>query len=197
MTPFRRVMIRIGALVALSVGVLTACTVVDESGSRPRPRPEPSRPQMCTMEYDPVCAQRGNSRRTFSNACQARADGYRITGRGECRPERPDFGGDRPQACTREYDPVCARQGRRQQTFANACMAQADGFRVIGRGECRRPEILPIDDSDMRPPPDRRPQACTREFAPVCARQGRREQTFPNACTAQAQGFRVIGNGGC
>ncbi len=169
MTPFRRVMIRIGALMALSLGVLSACTVVDEPG--PRPRPQPAYPQMCTMEYDPVCARRGDNRRTFGNACQARADGYSIIGRGECRPERPDFSDDRPQICTREYDPVCARQGRRQQTFANACMAEADGFRVIGRGECRRLEPLPIDNSGMRPgrDPDRRPQACTREYAPVCS----------------------------
>ncbi|MEK1931642.1 MAG: Kazal-type serine protease inhibitor domain-containing protein [Pararhizobium sp.] len=193
MRPFRRVMIRIGALMALFLGVLSSCTVaVDEPGLRP----QPSYPQMCTMEYDPVCARRGDNSRTFANACQARAEGYRIIGRGECRP---DFGDDRPQICTREYDPVCARQGRRQQTFANACMAEADGFRVIGRGECRRPETLPIDDTGMRPgrDPDRRPQACTREFAPVCARQGRHRQTFPNACMAQAEGFRVVDNGPC
>ncbi len=196
MTPFRHVIIRIGALMALSLGGLSACTVVVDE---PRPRPEPSYPQMCTMEYDPVCADRGDNRRTFANACQARADGYRIIGRGECRPQRPDFGDDRPRICTREYDPVCARQGRRQQTFSNGCMAEAEGFRVIGRGECRRPETLPIDDSGLRPgrDPDRRPQACTREFAPVCARQGRQRQTFPNACTAEAEGFRVIDNGPC
>ncbi|MDW5313390.1 Kazal-type serine protease inhibitor domain-containing protein [Rhizobium sp. PL01] len=196
MTPFQRVMIRIAAFAALSLGALTACTVVvDEPGGRPYPRPEPSNPQMCTMQYDPVCGERGNNRRTFSNACQARADGYRITGRGECRPERPDSGGDRPQICTREYSPVCARQGRREQTFSNACMAEADGFRVVSRGECRRGGDWPDDDAGMRPP--REPQMCSQEYAPVCARQGRREQTFPNACTAQGQGFRVIGDGEC
>jgi len=133
-TPFRRVMIRIGALMALFLVVLSSCTVVvDEPG----PRPQPSYPQMCTMEYDPVCARRGDNRRTFANACQARADGYRIIGRGECRPERPDFGDDRPQICTREYDPVCARQGRQRQTFPNACTAEAEGFRVIDNGPCQ------------------------------------------------------------
>lgn len=194
MTVFQRVAIRFAALMTL--GLLTACTVVvDEPGGRPYPRPEPSRPQMCTMEYNPVCGERGNNRRTFGNACQARAEGFRITGRGECRPERPGFGGDRPQVCTREYAPVCARQGRREQTFSNGCMAEAQGFRVIGRGECSRGNDRPVDDSGMRPP--REPQMCTNEYAPVCARQGRREQTFPNGCTAQAQGFRVIGNGEC
>ncbi len=213
MVSFQRALIRIGAFVALSLAGLTACTVVDEGGGGPRPRPEPSFPQMCTMEYDPVCASDGGRRRTFSNACQARADGYRIVGRGECRPERPDFGDDRPQVCTREYAPVCARQGRREQTFSNACMAEAQGFRVVSNRECRRADTRPVDDSDMRPPqgrpgrdpdvrpgrdPDNRPQrACTREFAPVCARQGRQRQTFPNACTAEAEGFRVIDNNPC
>lgn len=199
MTPFQRVTIRIAALMALSLGVLSACTVaVDEPGGRPYPRPQPSTPQMCTMQYDPVCGARGNTSRTFGNECQARAEGFRVIGRGECRPQRPDFGGDRPQVCTREYAPVCARQGRREQTFANGCMAEAQGFRVIGRGECERGGGRPGEEGGMRPPrPDRGPQACTREFAPVCARQGGREQTFPNACTAQAQGFRMIGNGDC
>ncbi|WP_426236087.1 Kazal-type serine protease inhibitor domain-containing protein [Pararhizobium sp. DWP1-1-3] len=192
MTLFQRVVIRIAALLAL--GVLSACTVVvDEPGGRPYPRPEPSNPQMCTMQYDPVCGERGNNRRTFGNACQARAEGYRISGRGECRPQRPDFGDDRPQVCTREYAPVCARQGRREQTFSNGCMAEAEGFRVIGRGECERGNDRPGDGSG----PPREPQMCTNEYAPVCARQGGREQTFPNGCTAQAQGFRVIGDGEC
>ncbi|KQY26818.1 Kazal-type serine protease inhibitor domain-containing protein [Rhizobium sp. Root482] len=197
MMSFRRGVIRMGALVALSLGLLSACTVVEESGPRP-PRPRPSSPQMCTMEYDPVCGQRGGDRQTFSNACQARADGYRIVGRGECRRERPEPDRDRPQVCTREYDPVCARKGRREQTFANACTARADGFQVIGRGECRRSDSRP-DDTGMRPDrdPDRRPQMCTMEYDPVCARQGRRERTFANACSAKAEGFRVTGAGSC
>ncbi|MGB5802224.1 MAG: peptidase, partial [Mesorhizobium sp.] len=35
-------------------------------------------------EYRPVCARRGNSIRTFSNACEARAADYRIVGNGRC-----------------------------------------------------------------------------------------------------------------
>lgn len=33
------------------------------------------RPQMCTMQYDPVCARHGDGRlETFSNGCNACAD---------------------------------------------------------------------------------------------------------------------------
>jgi len=37
------------------------------------------------MQYDPVCARRGGSVRTFGNACSANAEGYRVMSRGECR----------------------------------------------------------------------------------------------------------------
>ncbi|WP_148649276.1 hypothetical protein [Novosphingobium barchaimii] len=50
------------------------------------------------------------------------------------RPPRPE----KPAICTREYAPVCAARGRKQETFGNACMARAKGFNVIGQGECRR-----------------------------------------------------------
>jgi hypothetical protein len=84
MMSFRRGVIRMGALMALSLGVLSACTVVEESGPRP-PRPGPSSPQMCTMEYDPVCARQGRRERTFANACMAKAEGFRVTGAGSCQ----------------------------------------------------------------------------------------------------------------
>ncbi len=41
-------------------------------------------PRFCTREYAPVCARRGGDRRTFPNACEARAADYRIIGEGTC-----------------------------------------------------------------------------------------------------------------
>ena len=81
MSPFlTRLAGRIAILIA--AGTLVACSVeVDEGGGDYRPRP---RPQACTMEYNPVCAQRGRDRRTFGNACSADAEGYRIVSPGEC-----------------------------------------------------------------------------------------------------------------
>jgi len=67
----------------------------------------------------------------------ARAEGYQVDHRGECRrgsdrPGRPD----RPQVCTREYAPVCARRGNNIRTFGNACEAQAASYRIVSRGRC-------------------------------------------------------------
>ncbi|WP_159588726.1 Kazal-type serine protease inhibitor domain-containing protein [Chelativorans xinjiangense] len=121
-------------VIAFAGVILSACTVVVEEGTE---RPRPPRPQICTQEYAPVCARRGERQRTFPNACFARADGFEPVYRGECRqqsirPPRPD----RPQFCTREYAPVCARRGNRLRTFGNACEAEAADYRILGRGEC-------------------------------------------------------------
>lgn len=129
-------LIKLGAMACAAV-ILSSCTVVvDEGPDRPRP-PRPDRPQMCTMEYDPVCARRGERQRTFSNACMARAEGYRPMYPGECRrrPDRPPQS-DRPQFCTKEYRPVCARRGDRVRTFPNACTARVADYRVIHPGSC-------------------------------------------------------------
>lgn len=169
---------------------LAACTVETSPGPGGGGRPMPG-PGMCTMEYAPVCAERGGRRQTLSNACEARSRGFDIVHRGECRRE-PEV-----RACTREYNPVCGERRGRQQTFANACEARNQGFQVVGRGECRRqPDRRPDREPDRRP--DREPQRmCTMEYAPVCAERGGRTRTFPNSCTARNDGFRVIGTGEC
>ncbi|WP_162246995.1 Kazal-type serine protease inhibitor domain-containing protein [Rhizobium sp. Root1220] len=144
-------LVQLRKLALLLVPLLSACTVdVDPGYSRPPPNPRPPQPQMCTMEYAPVCGQRGGRVQTFGNACQARSNGFHIIGRGECRaeppvtprpprpePSRPEP--DRPGGvCTREYRPVCGQRGPQIRTFPNACEAHNDGFRVIGEGECHR-----------------------------------------------------------
>ena len=63
----RRVLFLPAALLLLIVGIVSACTVVVEQP------PPPRGPQVCTMEHRPVCGQRGDRQRTFSNACLARA----------------------------------------------------------------------------------------------------------------------------
>ena len=111
------------------LALLSACTVVVDD---PGPGPGPGGPQICTREYDPVCARRGGERRTFGNACEADRAGYRIIREGECRSEPVD----EPRFCTREYRPVCARRGDTVRTFGNECEADSAGYRVIDNGEC-------------------------------------------------------------
>jgi hypothetical protein len=87
-------------------------------------------PQFCTQQYDPVCGQDGRDVRTFGNACEARAEGYRIIHGGECRRA------EAPQSCTREYLPVCGRRAGHTRTFGNACEADSAGYRIVYGGRC-------------------------------------------------------------
>lgn len=48
-----------------------------------------------------------------------------------------------------------------------------------------------------RPLPPSGPRICTQQYQPVCATRGGREQTFPNACIAQSEGFRPLHPGEC
>lgn len=100
-------------------------------------------------------------------------------------PPRPGPGPGPGPFCTREYAPVCGRNGPDRQTFANACLADAAGYRIIHPGQCRR----------ERPEPE--PRFCTREYAPVCARRGPVVRTFGNACEADVADFRVLYPGPC
>lgn len=98
------------------------------------------------------------------------------------RPWPPSSGG--PDMCTYEYDPVCGQRGGNRQTFGNACLARAEGYRIVAQGECRRGGGQP-------------PQACTMDYRPVCAERGRDRRTFSNACMARADGYGVIHEGEC
>jgi hypothetical protein len=101
------------------------------------PPPIGGRPLVCTQEFAPVCGRRGSQQRTFDNSCLARASGFQVMHRGQCRISAPPppFGG-RPLACTREFRPVCAARGNRTRTFDNACLARSSGFHPISPGRC-------------------------------------------------------------
>jgi hypothetical protein len=86
---------------------------------------------------------------------------------------------EEPQICTKDYSPVCARRGSREQTFANACIAEAEGFSILRRGTC--------EDQ----------QACSEEYQPVCGERGGKRKTFSNSCKAREAGFRVVANRAC
>ena len=162
----------------LAAGTLAACSVEVDQGGGYNPRP----PQLCTREYAPVCGERGRDRQTFANACEARASGYDILGRGECRFRRPD------------RDPVGWQDG------------ESDGWQQEGwdrpdrdrnrndrdRRDRRRDREERVDRERPR---DQR--ACTMEYNPVCGRNGQDFKEFGNACSAEAAGFRVFRAGQC
>ncbi|RWC41085.1 MAG: peptidase [Mesorhizobium sp.] len=102
------------------------------------------------------------------------------------RPPRPE-----PQYCSKQYEPVCARRGGDRQTFANACLADRAGYRIVRDGPCR-------DGGDGGGGGGGEEQTfCTREYAPVCARRHGEMRTFPNACEARASDYRVVDDGPC
>ena len=82
----------------------------------------------------------------------------------------------------------CLRRGGDRQTFANACLAEREGYRIVRDGPCR-------DGGGGGGGEE--PTFCTREYAPVCARRHGELRTFPNACEARAADYRVVDNGPC
>ena len=168
--------------------VLSACSVSVDEGRPQHPPVRPDRPQMCTMEYAPVCGVRNGKTRTLGNSCQARAEGYRIISNGECRPSQsrpPQWQQhpDRPGGAMRPDYP----SGAMRPDYPSGAM---------------RPDY---PSGAMRPGRpsgnwggNNRPQtACTREYAPVCATSRGRSQTFPNACVARNAGYENMHNGAC
>ncbi|TPO07033.1 Kazal-type serine protease inhibitor domain-containing protein [Mesorhizobium sp. B1-1-5] len=126
---------RQGVVVFMLSALLAACTVVVDDG----PRPLRPHPQLCTMQYQPVCARRDGDRQTFANACLAEREGYRIVRDGPCRDgggSGGGGGGGEQAFCTREYAPVCARRHGQVRTFPNACEARAADYRIVGDGPC-------------------------------------------------------------
>lgn len=68
----------------LSVAFLSSALIL--SGCmETMPRPRPEKPIACTQDYAPVCAAKGLQRKTFSNACMARAEGFRVVSNNACQ----------------------------------------------------------------------------------------------------------------
>lgn len=42
------------------------------------------RPRFCSREYQPVCGRNASGHRSFDNACEAEAAGYRVVDTGRC-----------------------------------------------------------------------------------------------------------------
>jgi hypothetical protein len=121
----------------------------------------------------------------------------------------------KPQACTREYLPVCGCDGT---TYSNACTAASNGVSVrasgacapastVGRvcggrgtqpcaeGEyCSFPASANCGRSDASGTCARKPEMCTQQYAPVCGCDGR---TYSNNCMAAGAGVTVEYTGAC
>ena len=126
-----------------------------------------SRPEMCTMDYNPVCGCDGH---TYSNACGAASAGASVDHRGPCGgPAHPPGGAGA----------TCGTRG------ASACQAGL---------YCAFPIAAMCGAADAGGVCKVKPRACTKEYRAVC---GCDNHTYGNACTAAAAGVSVKSTGKC
>lgn len=108
--------------------------------------------------------------------------GCEVTAAVEQKLQAVDCEDPRPQACTREYRPVCGQDvNGNSETYSTGCTA-CSNEEVISytEGACAPPEVNAKSTVACEDP---RPEICTLDYRPVCGDNGK---TYGNGCGACA-----------
>jgi hypothetical protein len=126
-----------------------------------------TKPDMCTQQVDEVC---GCDDKTYSNACMAAQAGVSVVMKGACAKQ--------PTEPTAPEGKLCGTRG--------APMNCDPGLYCAFKTDCGR--------SDSGGICTKKPNMCTKIYAPVCGCDGK---TYGSACTAAAEGITVETKGEC
>jgi Kazal-type serine protease inhibitor domain/Pacifastin inhibitor (LCMII) len=168
-------------------------------------------PEVCTLDFNPVCGCDGV---TYGNACGAAAAGVSVASEGECSALACQTDADCPVppcACLDENAdgqcdnecpvPVC-RDGRCGVANPNALQLgeSCGGFRPVGSPDCDTGLLCQHQAGALCGAADAPgecvliPEFCDEVYAPVCGCDG---QTYANACEAAASLTGIFELGPC
>ena len=174
-----------------------------------------SRPDVCNAIYDPVC---GCDNRTYSNACQAHSEGVSVKRDELCNPDECRAAGGRVERSDGASTPSCAEDedgwdiSSGGDEGAVCCVGDAGGAPTgqtcggIASIDCAESGDFCNYEvgaggqgcdgtvSDAAGVCEERPNACTREYRPVC---GCDRRSYGNACTAHSMGQSILHDGAC